>query len=67
MLKAWWLYIIFFALYTVQIIFATLRTAAVILWPWYWVVLPLGIVLIVAVVVSIWFLIMFWAMGNSWH
>ena len=69
-MKTWKFYVTLFALfvlYTVQIVLATLRLAAVILWPWVWVVLPLGIALIVAVVVSIWFLIVFWAMGKRWH
>lgn len=69
-MKTWWFYVTLFALfvlYTVQIVLATLRLSAVILWPWYWVALPLGIALIVAVVVSIWFLIVFWAMGKRWH
>ena len=69
-MKTWWFYttlFALFALYSVQIVLATLRLSAVILWPWYWISLPLGIALIVAVVVSIWFLIMFWAMGKNWH
>lgn len=59
--KLWWLYIASFALYTLQIVLATLRAAAVILWPWYWVCLPLLIVLIFGVVVSLWFLVFWWA------
>ena len=66
-METWWFYVTLFALSSVQIVLATLRLAAVILWPWYWIALPLGIVLIVAVVVSIWFLIVFWAMGKRWH
>ena len=69
-MKTWWFYVTLFALfvlYTVQIVLATLRLSAVILWPWYWIALPLGLALIVAVVVSIWFLIVFWAMGKRWH
>lgn len=69
-MKTWWFYATLFALfvlYSVQIVLATLRLSAVILWPWYWIALPLGIALIVAVVVSIWFLIVFWAMGKRWH
>ena len=69
-MRTWWFYTMLFAsliLYSVQIVLATLRLSAVILWPWYWIVLPLGIALIVAVVVSIWFLIVFWAMGKHWH
>ena len=69
-MKTWWFYVTLFALfalYSVQIVLAALRLSAVILWPWVWVVLPLGIALIVAVVVSIWFLIVFWAMGKRWH
>ena len=66
-MKTWWFYVTLFALYTVQIVLATLRLSAVILWPWYWVALPLGIALIAAVVVSIWFLIIFWARGKRWH
>ena len=69
-MKTWWFYVMLFALfvlYTVQIVLATLRLSAVILWPWYWIALPLGIALIVAVVVSIWFLIVFWVMGKRWH
>ena len=69
-MKTWRFYVTLlalFVLYSVQIVLVTLRLAAVILWPWYWVALPLGIALIVAVVVSIWFLIVFWAMGKRWH
>ena len=69
-MKTWWFYVALFALfvlYTVQIVLAALRLSAVILWPWYWIALPLGIALIAAVVVSIWFLIIFWAMGKSWY
>ena len=66
-MKMFWLYVTLFVLYSIQIVLATLRLAAVIMWPWYWVALPLGIVLIAAVVVSIWFLIVFWAMGKRWH
>ena len=62
--KIWWLYIAAFALYTLQIVFATLRIGTVILWAWYWVLLPLLIALIFGVVVSIWFLIVFWAMKS---
>ena len=66
-MKTWWFYVTLFVLYSVQIVLATLRLSAVILWPWYWIALPLGIALILAVVVSIWFLIVFWAMGKRWH
>ena len=66
-MKMFWLYVTLFVLSSIQIVLATLRLAAVIMWPWYWVALPLGIVLIAAVVVSIWFLIVFWAMGKRWH
>ena len=69
-MRTWWFYVTLFALfvlYSVQIVLATLRLSAVILWPWYWIALPLGIALIVAVVVSIWFLIVFWAMGKRRH
>ena len=59
--KLWWLYIASFALYTLQIVLATLRAAAVILWAWYWIWLPLLIVLIFGVVVSLWFLVFWWA------
>ena len=55
--KLLWLHIVSFALYTLQIVLATLRAAAVILWPWYWIWLPLLIALIFGVVVSLWFLI----------
>ena len=66
-MKTWRFYAMLFALYTVQIVLLVLRLSAVILWPWVWVVLPLGIVLIASVVVSIWFLIVFWTMGKRWH
>ena len=66
-MKTWWFYVMLFALYSVQIVLVTLRLSAVILWPWYWILLPLGIALIASVVVSIWFLIVFWAMGKRWH
>ena len=41
-MKIWWLYVALFVLYSVQIVLATLRLAAVILWPWYWIALPVG-------------------------
>ena len=69
-MKTWRFYVTLlalFVLYSVQIVLVALRLAAVILWPWYWIALPLGIALIVAVVVSIWFLIIFGAMGKRWH
>lgn len=59
-MKTWWFYATLFALfvlYTVQIVLAALRLSAVILWPWYWVCLPLLVALIIGVVVSLWFLL----------
>ena len=52
-MKLWWWIVLALVPYTIQIVFLSLRFAAVILWPWWAVLIPL---IVLAVIVGIFFL-----------
>ena len=54
-MKLWILYVFAFVLYTVQIVFATLRLSEVVLWSWWIVNIPILIIFGVAIAIAIFF------------